>query len=65
MGKLRRKKRKTKTATLYDFNNELCDYVIDMERLNDEFMTLTDDQKTVLKALMDIAEMQDKGKRGQ
>ena len=55
MRRTRKKSKKTKTATLYNENNELCDYTIDMEKLNDA--TLTDDEKAVLKALLEISEM--------
>lgn len=51
--------KKTSKATLYDENNELCDFTIDMEKINNE--NLTEDEKTILKALLKISKMQNMG----
>ncbi len=48
--------KKIAKATLYDENNELCDFIIDTEKINDE--SLTEDEKTVLEALLKISKMQ-------
>lgn len=51
--------KKTSKATLYDENNELCDFTIDMEKINNE--NLTEDEKTILKALLKISKIQNMG----
>ncbi len=48
--------KETAKTTLYDENNELCDFIIDKAKINDE--SLTEDEKTVLEALLKISKMQ-------
>lgn len=60
MRRIKKKNKKIRKATLYNENNELCDYTINMEKLKDA--TLTDDEKAVLKALLEISEKQEEYK---
>lgn len=52
------KDEKMTKATLYDENNELCDYTIDMRKIDDA--NLTKDEKIVLEALLKISKMQNR-----
>lgn len=55
------KDKKIVKATLCDENNELCDYTMDMEKIDDA--NLTKDEKIVLEALLKISKMQNRRKK--
>lgn len=55
------KDKKIVKAALCDENNELCDYTMDMEKIDDA--NLTKDEKIVLEALLKISKMQNRRKK--